>query len=107
MARYNRRREILNGGEVTMPKSLEKQASGGWGRELHIAFLKMSGVKTVDIAKLYGLSSARVYGILKRYWRRCEAIRKCPSIEYRSEHPNIDIIKSLYEDKDDDNAKRK
>ena len=80
-----------------MPKSLETKASGGSDRENHMAFLRMSKVRVTDIAKLYGLTPERVRVIIKRYERRCEAIKKLPYKADPYDHPNIDVIKALYE----------
>ena len=80
-----------------MPKSLEAKANSGTDRDEHVAFLRMSKVRVKDIAKIYDISPDRVRVLIKRYERRCEALKQCPFKELRSDHPNIDVIKALYE----------
>jgi hypothetical protein len=72
-----------------------------------IAYLRMSGLTYREIGEKYDLSPERIRQIILKYFRRCKSTAEKPYTAEPSEHPNIDIIKSIYEDKDDDNTKRK
>jgi len=79
-------------------------------RETEMAYLRMSGLTYREIGEKYNLSDDRARQIVLKYFRRCRYAAEKPyqiDQEERREHPNIDIIKSLYEGKNDDNTKRK
>jgi hypothetical protein len=82
-----------------MPKSLESKINSSSDRDREAAFLSMSGMRKVDIAKMLDISTERLRQLLARYWRSCEAIKKFPYKADRYDHPNTDIIKSIYEEK--------
>ena len=76
-------------------------------RYTEIAYLRMSGLTYREIGEKYDLSPERIRQMVLKYFRRCKSASEKPYQADRYDHPNIGIIKSLYEDKDDDNTKRK
>lgn len=62
-----------------------------------IAYLRMSGLTYREIGEKYNLSGCRIQQIVAKYFRRCKSESKKPYQAERYEHPNIDIIKALYE----------
>ena len=66
-------------------------------RETEMAYLRMSGLTYREIGEKYNLSDDRARQIVLKYFRRCKSASEKPYTAEPSEHPNIDIIKSLYE----------
>lgn len=67
-------------------------------RETEMSYLRMSGLTYREIGEKYNLSDDRARYIVNRYWKRCRYAAEKPYTAEPSEHPNIDIIKSLYEE---------
>lgn len=67
-------------------------------RETEMAYLRMEGLTYREIGEKYNLSGVRIQQIVKKYFRRCKSTAKKPYTAEPSEHPNIDIIKSIYEE---------
>ena len=74
-------------------------------RYTEIAYLRMSGLTYREIGEKYDLSPERIRQMVLKYFRRCKSASEKPYTAERREHPNIDIIRSIYEGKDDDTTK--
>jgi hypothetical protein len=57
----------------------------------------MSGLTYREIGEKYDLSPERIRQMVLKYFRRCKSAAEKPYTAEPSEHPNIDIIKALYE----------
>ena len=62
-----------------------------------IAYLRMSGLTYREIGEKYNLSGCRIQQIVAKYFRRCKYAAEKPYQADPYDHPNIDIIKALYE----------